>query len=167
MPFNLHALLINSLGKNSSSKNALTIAPATMKEQINSLVNGRDKILHKARSSDIKIICQGQQTNVYNEADGSILSHPITDILSKPNMAKIMVKAWETMKKIPSLIKFCGSRSLDICDFIKSMETFSDFVQDIINNAKTKSSILKSVKFPANKSKPTHLQNGGEKPNPN
>ncbi len=157
MPFNLCAILINSLGKNSSVKNALTIAPATMKEQINSLVNGRDKILCKACSSDIKNIHQGQQTNVNNDADNSIPSHPITSRLSKAYMAKTMVKAWETIKKIPSLFDFHGSRSLDICDFIGSMETFSNFGQDIINDAKTWSSILKSVKLIADKSKCTYL----------
>ena len=88
-----------------------------------------------------------------------------TDHQSK--MAKIMVNAWETIKKIPSLFDFCGSRSLDICDFIGSMETFSDFAQDIIDDAKTKSSVLKSVKLPINKSKRAYLQNGGEKPNQN
>ena len=85
MPFNLCAVLINSLSKNSSVKNVLTIAPATMKEQINSLVNRRDKILRKACSSDIKNIRQGQQTNVYDDVDNNIPSHPITNRSSKQN----------------------------------------------------------------------------------
>ncbi len=46
-------------------------------------------------------------------------------------MAKIMVKARETIKKIPSQFELCGSSSLDIHDFIGYMETFSDFAQDI------------------------------------
>ncbi len=126
MLFNLCAVLIDSLGKNSSAKNVLTIAPATMKEQINSLVNGRNKILHESCSSDIENICQGQQTNVYDDVNNNIPSHPITNRSSKLEMAKIMVNAWETIKKIPSLFDFRDSRSLDICDFIGTMETFSD-----------------------------------------
>ncbi len=97
----------------------------------------------------------------------TIPSHPITSRSLKPNMTKIMVKAWETIKKIPSLFELCGSSSLDIHDFIASMETFSHFVQDIINKDKTRSSVLKSVKLPADKSKHAYLQYGGEKPNPN
>ncbi len=74
-----------------------------------------------------KNIHQCQQTNVHDEVEDSIPSHPISNRSLKPNTAKIMVKAWETIKKISSHFEFCGSRSLYICDFIRSMETFSNY----------------------------------------
>ncbi len=65
--------------------------------------------------------------------------------------AKSVVKAWETIKKIPSLFDFCGSRSLGICDYFRSMETLSYLCKT--------PSVIKKLSLPFSNQSNTLLKN--------
>ncbi len=163
----LQSVPCQMVNRNSSSKNPLTIGVETVRDQINSLVVGRDKILQAARATDVSIIHSRKQSNLYTTAVDVIPSNQISTRVSRTSMAEIMVNAWNVIKEIPSLSKYHGSKSIDIRSYIGSMETIQDLAEDSIEDAKKKKFILKSIKLPAIKAKRQYLKDGGTKPKNN
>ncbi len=138
----LQSVPCQMVNRNSSSKNPLTIGVETVRDQINSLVVGRDKILQAARATDVSIIHSRKKSNLYTAAVNVIPPNQISTRVSRTSMAEIMVNAWDVIKEIPSLSKYHGSKSIDIRSYIGSMETIQDLAKDSIKDAKKKTFIL-------------------------
>lgn len=116
-----------------------------MRDQINSLVVGRDKILEAARATDVSIIQSRKQSNLYTAAADVIPSNQIFTHVSRTSMADMMENVWYVIKEIPSLSEYHVSMSIDNKSYIGSLEFFQDLAEASIEDAKKKKSSLKAL----------------------